>query len=87
MRKKVSGYFTDGQAANLYYLVDQNNFFHNVVSICGEPWVTKNMREKEAVIYTWKQMVHAKEFLQKNRKLKVYETSILRIKKKQNETI
>lgn len=82
MRKRVSGYFTGGPVVDRYYLVDSNNHYQNLIFICGEPWVTKRIDEREAVVYTSKQMVVAKEYFKTKRKLKVYESSVIKVKNK-----
>jgi hypothetical protein len=67
------------QTEPLYHLTDSDLYFHNVVFVCGEPWVTKCLRPSEAVIYTEKQMKIAQVELRKN-KIRAYPKPIERKK-------
>lgn len=53
--------------SNLYHLKDELGWFHNLIYICGEPCTSKNLQEKEAVIYTEIQMEAAKAFFARKR--------------------
>jgi len=75
MRLKVSIYFMDGRhvktfqimSEQLYYLVDENGWYRSVIFICGQPWVTKNMQEKDATRYTFSEMLRAREYFRQKR--------------------
>lgn len=68
---------------NLYYLTDENSWYHNLVYVCGEPWTTKKHLRGEAVIYTYTQMLEAKEFYRR-KKIRVFESQIVTLRKKKN---
>lgn len=59
----------------LYYLMDKDGWYRNVVYVCGEPWCTKNADVKAAIRYTESEMLRAKDHL-KRRKVRVYETVV-----------
>lgn len=61
--------------AKLYYLMDANGWYFNVVYICGQPWTTKNTDVKTAIRYTENEMVRAKSHLDRH-KIRVYETLV-----------
>jgi hypothetical protein len=67
------------QTESLYHLTDNDLYFHNVVFICGEPWVTKCLRPSEAIIYTEEQMQAAQLQLRKE-KIRAYPQIIERKK-------
>jgi hypothetical protein len=83
MRLKVSIYFMDGRhvktfqimSEQLYYLVDENGWYRSVIFICGQPWVTKNMQEKDATRYTFSEMLNAREYFRR-RRIKVQEHEV-----------
>ena len=69
--------------SELYYLTDYNNWYHNLVYVCGEPWVSKKHLRKEAVIYTYTEMLEAKEYYRR-KKIGVFESRIVNLRKKKN---
>jgi len=84
MNQKESTFSMDGQVANngtgLFYLTDEKGWYQNLIYVCGQPWMTKNLNQGEAVIYTEDQMKIAKYFFSK-RKIRVFESEIIRKRK------
>lgn len=63
--------------SGLYHLKDEKGWFRSIIYICGEAWVTKNLKQEEAAIYTEVEMKAAKAFFTR-KKVRVFEHEIVR---------
>jgi hypothetical protein len=51
----------------LYQLMDEEGWYRSVIYICGEPWCTKNLYDKDAARYTHEEMLRAKSYFKSKR--------------------
>ena len=63
--------------SKLYYLKDDHGWFRNMLIICGKPWVTKNLKEAEAAIYTEVELMSAKDYFER-RRVRVFPVEVIR---------
>jgi hypothetical protein len=78
----------------LYYLMDRDDYYRSAIPINGIMWDSRNIKERDAVIYTPIQLYHAKAYY-KRRRILVREVLVEREpkaprkprEKKQKETI
>ena len=61
----------------LYHLKDELGWYHNLIYICGGPWISKNLKQEEAAVYTKHEMILAKAFFARKR-IRVYEHEVVR---------